>query len=210
MLLAGLTLQPALLAIFGRAAFWPSRTAQGTGRLGWWGRTASRIVTRPAATLAIGLLAFGLLALAAIGYRPAGFGGTSAAPAGSDAAAGNALLAAHFPTASSNPTSVLLRFPASVWNDPAPASRAQQRLTALPQFGSLVGPFDLNGVTLTPGELTTLHRTLGDPRALAVLPPPGTGIQPAIWAVYRAESQFIAPTDGPSFSTPTSPSATQG
>ena len=67
--------------------------------------------------------AFGLLALAAIGYRPAGFGGTPAAPAGSDSAAGNALLAAHFPAASSNPTSVLLRFPASVWSDPAHAHR---------------------------------------------------------------------------------------
>ena len=74
MLLAGLTLQPALLAIFGRAAFWPSNTAQGTRRLGWWGRTAGRIVTRPAATLALGLLFFGGLATAAIGYTPAGFG----------------------------------------------------------------------------------------------------------------------------------------
>src|SRR5450755_3322208 len=32
MLLAGLTLQPALLAIFGRAAFWPSNTTRGTQR----------------------------------------------------------------------------------------------------------------------------------------------------------------------------------
>ena len=30
-----------------------SNTAQGTGRLGWWGRTAGRIVTHPAATLAL-------------------------------------------------------------------------------------------------------------------------------------------------------------
>src|SRR5713226_152427 len=49
MLLAGLTLLPALLAIFGRAAFWPWNTTEGTGRLGWWGRTASRIVAHPGA-----------------------------------------------------------------------------------------------------------------------------------------------------------------
>ena len=104
MLLAGLTLMPALLAIFGRAAFWPSTTTQGAQRLGWWGRTAGRIVTHPATTLTLGLLLFGGLATAAIGYTPAGFGGTPAAPHGSDSAAGNALLAAHFPPASSNPT----------------------------------------------------------------------------------------------------------
>ncbi|HLI40959.1 MAG TPA: MMPL family transporter, partial [Streptosporangiaceae bacterium] len=37
MLLAGLTLLPALLAVFGRAAFWPSKTQPGTGKTGWWG-----------------------------------------------------------------------------------------------------------------------------------------------------------------------------
>ena len=119
MLLAGLTLLPALLAIFGRAAFWPSRTKQGAERPGWWGRTAGRIVARPAATLALGLIAFGGLAAVAIGYTPAGFGGAPAAPRGSDSAAGNALLAAHFPAASGNPTSVLLRFGTPVWAQPA-------------------------------------------------------------------------------------------
>jgi len=82
MLLAGLTLLPALLAIFGRAAFWPARTRAGGGRAGWWGRTAGRIVARPAATLTLGLLGFGALATAVIGYTPAGFGSSPAAPAG--------------------------------------------------------------------------------------------------------------------------------
>ncbi len=104
MLLAALTLLPALLAIFGRAAFWPSRTARGAGSLGWWGRAAGRIVTHPAATLALGLVFFGALAIAALGYLPAGLGSTPAAPRGSDSAAGQALLAAHFPAASNNPT----------------------------------------------------------------------------------------------------------
>jgi RND superfamily putative drug exporter len=36
-LLAGLTLLPALLAIFGRAAFWPSKTREGTGKRGGTG-----------------------------------------------------------------------------------------------------------------------------------------------------------------------------
>src|SRR2546430_13127818 len=53
---------------------------------------SSDLVTHPATTLTLGLLLFGGLATAAIGYTPAGFGGTSAAPHGSDSATGNALL----------------------------------------------------------------------------------------------------------------------
>jgi RND superfamily putative drug exporter len=188
-LLAALTLLPALLAIFGRAAFWPARTARGTGRLGWWGRVASRVVAHPAATLAFGLVAFGALASAVLGYRPGGIGAALAAPGGSDSAAGNALLAAHFPAGASNPTTVVLRFTEPAWTDPAPAAAAQQRLAALPQFNDLAGPFG----RLTPGQLTTLHATLGGPAALPAVPPPGSHVPPATWAAYRAESQFVSP-----------------
>jgi RND superfamily putative drug exporter len=193
MLAAGLTLTPALLAIFGRAAFWPSNTTRGSLRLGWWGRTAGRIVTRPAATLALGLLLFGGLATAAIGYTPGGFGSTPAAPRGSDSATGNALLAAHFPAAISNPTNVLLRFPAPVWRDPARVARAEQRLAGIPSFRSLVGPLDVNGITLTPAQLAALHAALGNPGTLPAQPPPSSHVRVAVWAAYRAESQFISP-----------------
>jgi RND superfamily putative drug exporter len=193
MLGAGLTLMPALLAIFGRAAFWPSKTRPGAQRLGWWGRTAGRIVTRPAATLAFGLVAFGGLATAALWYAPAGFGAAPGAPRGSDSAAGDALLAAHFPVASGNPTIVLLRLPASAWSDPAPVARAERLLAASPRFRGVTGPLDVNGITLTAAQLSALHATLGEPRALPAVPPPGSGVQPAIWAAYRAESQFISP-----------------
>ncbi|HEU5353133.1 MAG TPA: MMPL family transporter [Actinocrinis sp.] len=193
MLLAGLTLMPALLAVVGRAAFWPSKTARGPRRVGWWGHTAARVVRRPAATLALGLLGFGALAIAAIGYTPAGFGSGPAAPAGSDSAAGNALLVAHFPTAEGNPTGVLLRFSASVWTDPAPVVRARLLLAAAPQFSTLTGPFDVGPVPLTPERLTALHAALGDPAALPALAPPGTGVPADEWAAYRAQSRFISP-----------------
>ena len=192
MLLAALTLLPALLAIVGRAAFWPSLTARGAERPGWWGRTAGRAVAHPAATLAFGLVAFGALATAVLGYTPAGLGSTPAAPRGSDSAAGNAWLAAHFPAASSNPTNVVLRFPAPIWSDPAPVAAAQQQLAALPQFDSLTGPFDVNGITITPGQLTTLH-AVHAPGAVPAVPSHGNGIRPGTWAAYRAESQFISP-----------------
>jgi putative drug exporter of the RND superfamily len=189
MLLADLTLLPALLAIVGRAAFWPSRTARGTGRTGWWGRTVGRVVAHPAATLAFGLVAFGVLATAVLGYRPAGLSAAPAAPGGSDSAAGSTLLAAHFPAATSNPTMVVLRFREPTWDDPAPVATAQRRLAALSQFNGLAGPFD----ALTSSQLKTLHATLGDPAALPAVPPPGNDIPPSTWAAYGAESQFISP-----------------
>jgi putative drug exporter of the RND superfamily len=190
MLLAALTLLPALLAIAGRAAFWPSRTAQGAAPAdAWWGRTAGRIVSRPAATLVLGLVGFGALATAALAYTPAGFGAGPPAPAGSDSAAGNTLLAAHFPAASADPTSVLLRFGTPVWADPAELASAEQRLAAIPQFASVTGPLDVNGVTFTVGGLTALHARLGDPGALDSEPP--SGFPAATWAAYRAENQFI-------------------
>jgi RND superfamily putative drug exporter len=162
-------------------------------RPGWWGRTAGRILRRPATTLALGLLGFGALALAAVVYVPGGFGSGPAAPAGSDSAAGDALLAAHFPTASGNPTGVLLRFPGSAWTDPAPVARAQRLLAASPQFSSVVGPFGSGQVTLAADRLTSLHAALGDPAALPAVPPTGSGVQDAEWAAFRAESQFISP-----------------
>ncbi|MGB6583397.1 MAG: MMPL family transporter, partial [Streptosporangiaceae bacterium] len=82
MLIAGLTMLPALLAICGPVAFWPSSVKPGARQAGWWGPTCSRIVRRPLATLAIGLVVFCALAVASAGYLAAGFGGAVTGPAG--------------------------------------------------------------------------------------------------------------------------------
>ncbi len=80
MLVAGLTLLPALLAIFGKAAFWPSKPKPGTSSTGVWGKVATRVVKRPAAALLIGVISFGALSVAVTAYKSAGFGGTISAP----------------------------------------------------------------------------------------------------------------------------------
>ena len=197
MLLAGLTVLPALLAIFGRAAFWPSNVRPGPHRIGAWGRIAARVIRRPALTLVIGVLVFGGLSLAALGYEPSGFGGTSGAPEGSDSAAGNAALASHFPQAAANPTSLLLRLPTSVWERPQPLAAAGQRLAGDPAFKSVIGPLDPTGTPITPDRLASLHAKLGPPQRLASVPQPDVlrtaGITPAEYQVYRATGQFVAP-----------------
>ncbi|MHB8312830.1 MAG: MMPL family transporter, partial [Candidatus Dormibacteria bacterium] len=191
-LLAGLTLLPALLAIFGGAAFWPSMIRPGAIRQGLWGRVASRVVRRPSLTLVVGVLAFGALAFAATGFRAAGFGGAVTAPAGSDAAAGNAALARYFPQTAADPTNLVLRFPTSVWADPVPLLQAERVLVASGEFNRLLGPLDPNGVPLSPSELASLHTTLGPARALPPVPPPGAATGAALYSAYRATAGLVS------------------
>jgi len=196
MLLAGLTLLPALLAIFGKATFWPQKFgAVGEERPGAWGRLSAEIVRRPALTLALGLVLFGALAGVAFRYAPAGFAGSTTGPDGSDSALGTTALDTHFTAAASKPTIVLFRFPASVWTNLATAQQAETQLAASSEFQSVSGPFNPNGATITPKQLATLYAQLGAP---ANLPP----VEPATLAArvparaynaYRATAQFISP-----------------
>jgi RND superfamily putative drug exporter len=163
MLVAGLTLEPALLAVLGPAAFWPSSVRAGTEISGWWGRTCARIVSRPWHVLAGGLIIFGGLAFAASTYVAAGLGGPVTGPPGSDSTAGNALLAAHFPATAVNPTLIVLRLPNPAWSDAEGVFAAEQALDRDPQFTVVNGPFDPDGSTLSVREFQSARRTGGSP-----------------------------------------------
>ena len=196
MLLAGLTLLPALLAVFGRVAFWPSKTSAGTGKAGLWGRVATRIVHRPAVPLTIGVVVFGALAAAVTAYAPGGFGGSISAPAGTDSAAGTALLSKHFPASSANPTNLIYKLSQPVWADPAPVINATRQLSASGLFTGVTGPFNPAGVTLTAAQYQSLHTALGNPRALPPVPPAGAGgggVPLAVYEAYRATAQYVSP-----------------
>jgi putative drug exporter of the RND superfamily len=193
-LLAGLTLLPALLAVFGRSAFWPSKTHAGDGKAGLWGRIAARIVRRPAIPLAIGVIAFGALAIAVPSFKPGGFGGTISAPAGSDSAAGQALLSAHFKSSSANPTNLVYRLPQAVWDDPAPIAAATAQLRASGLFTGVTGPLNPVGVTLTASQYTSLHSELGPASALPALPSGAASQVPLTeYEAYRATAQYVSP-----------------
>jgi RND superfamily putative drug exporter len=163
MLLAGLTLLPALLAIFGRAVFWPSKRTKEETKYGLWGRVSSSVIKHPVIVLVVGVVIFGGLALFTPQYKAAGFGGTTNAPSGTDAAKGDALVTKHFPSNSQNPTSVLYVLPMSVWQNPAPLATIESGLAASSEFSHVTGPLDPNGVTLTPQDITTLHSAFGAP-----------------------------------------------
>jgi RND superfamily putative drug exporter len=193
MLLAGLTLLPALLAVFGRAAFWPSKTRAGTGKVGWWGRVATRIVRRPAIPLTIGVVVFGALAIAVTAYQPGGFGGTISAPAGTDSAAGTALLAKHFPTSSANPTNLVYKLSQPAWNDTGPVAAATSQLSASGLFTGVTGPLNPAGVTLTAAQYRSLHAALGNPVNLPAVPAGHSSISLGQYEAYRATAQYVSP-----------------
>ena len=208
-LLAGLTLLPALLsirlsllaakrtlfrAIFGRPKLLPW-DIQGTGKSGVWGQVAGRVVRHPIPTLLAGVVVFGGLAFAVTGYTAAGFGGNVSPPAGSDSAAGQALLTKHFPQAAANPTSVIFRLSNPAWQDPGPLATATSKLRASGLFTQVIGPLNPAGAPLPPAEYSSLHAQLGPARALPAVPPPGTTVPMALYEAYRATSNYVS-TDG--------------
>ena len=196
MLLAGLTLLPALLAIFGRAAFWPSQTGAGAGKVGIWGRLAARVVRRPAAALVTGVVVFGALAVAVTAYKPAGFGGTLNAPSGTDSAAGQSLLATHFPASSANPTNLIYKLKQPAWDDAQSIAAGEQKLLQSGLFTAVTGPLNpVGAVNLTPAQFAGLHAELaylGPPAKLPTTPPSHLPVPAQAYEVYRATAQYVS------------------
>ena len=193
MLVAGLTLLPALLAIFGRAVFWPTGAAVRTHEhTGLWDRIGVAATRKPGLTLVAGVALFVVLSATLLTTGVAGFGDVTASPSGTDSAAGSALVASHFPSSTTSRSAVLLQFPVSVWDDPSVLARAQDGLAGLPEFSGLVGPLNPNGIPLTSDQLTSLHATLGPARELPV-EPSTTAVPAQLYNAYRSTGQLISP-----------------
>jgi putative drug exporter of the RND superfamily len=192
MLLAGLTLLPALLAIFGRAAFWPTKNRAGSSTSGAWGRVAARIVQRPGVALGVGVVVFGGLAIAVTGYKAAGFGGTISAPAGTDSAEGTALLNKHFPATAANPTNLVYKLTTPAWQNPQPIDTALGQLESSGLFTGVTGPLNpVGGAGFTPSEFTKLHAALGS-GPLPSAPPSSVHVPAQVYQEYRATAQYVS------------------
>jgi RND superfamily putative drug exporter len=193
-LLANLTLLPALLAVLGRSVFWPRipRVAEYKG--GAWGRIAGRVVGKPVLTLVIGLVIFGGLAMSMLAYSPTGFS-DQPAPATSDSGRGQAALVAHFPTAETDPTSVLFRFATPIWSHPSSLEVAQQGLVRSGKFTTVTGALNPDGVDVAPAALAESHAQLshlGAASQLPAVPPPGTTVPADAYLAYQSSAQYIS------------------
>lgn len=174
MLLVALTFLPALLAVLGRAVFWPSGTSKREQKIGLWGRLADRVIKKPKRMLLLGVVILGGLSLGIIGYKTTGFTAGDA-PANSDSSIGEQVLKEHFPAANLNPQLLILQFNQPVWNNLTAVQQAQTELANSGLFSAVSGPFSANGFSITPAMLAELHAS-------------GTN-SPAAQAV----SQFISP-----------------
>lgn len=174
MLLIALTFLPAVLAVLGRAVFWPSKTRATEPKIGLWGKAADGVIKRPITTLVIGIAIFTGLGLGVIGFKTAGFV-SDPAPATTDSAIGQAVIAKHFPAANINPQLLLLGFDKPVWDNLAAIQTAEQELEKSGRFKSVSGPFNANGFVSTPEQLAELHAT--NPNS----------------PILKAVSQFISP-----------------
>lgn len=119
-LVAGLTLAPALLLLFGRALFWPRHPkplAEETGT-GAWHRIAAMIVRRP---LLVSVVVTGVL-LVPIVFLPnarSNFDVLAELPEGADSRVGFDLVAAHFDRGQLMPVSVVVEAPGRDLASPA-------------------------------------------------------------------------------------------
>jgi RND superfamily putative drug exporter len=113
-MVAGLTLLPALLTIFGRVGFWPRRQPvehdpehPELPRQGLWRRIGDKVLERPVAALTVTVIAFAAGALGLLSYK-VDYSTTNAFKEPVDSVEGFEVLSRAFPAGTLSPTTVLV------------------------------------------------------------------------------------------------------
>ncbi|MEU9858286.1 MMPL family transporter [Streptomyces sp. NPDC047974] len=138
MLVASLTLMPALLAVTGRRMFWPSRTLSKAGRPGAAARVGELVARRPLPVLVASVALLGALAVGAVGVRmDFGTGGT---PRDTAAAATAREIAGVLPPGVSDPTTVYVSADDGRPLDPAGLEALRRALSGVAGVGEVAAP----------------------------------------------------------------------
>jgi putative drug exporter of the RND superfamily len=161
---AGLTLLPALLTIFGRAGFWPRRALvecdpehPEVGRQGVWRRFGDKVLERPLPALLVTVIVFvgGAVGLAAykVDYSTTNFFKEEV-----DSVEGFDILGESFPKGTLAPTTVLVRAPGPVTK--TDIDRAVERIEGVEGVASATP----TGLTSNDGRIASIDVILeGDP-----------------------------------------------
>ncbi len=164
-MVAGLTLLPALLTIFGRAGFWPRRATVAfdperseSARQGLWRRFGDRVLRRPAPALIVTVVAFGLGALGLSAYK-VDYSTTNFFKESVESVEGFNVLREAFPAGTLAPTTVLVQSSSGPVTRPDVAI-AEQRIDAV----SGVSRATPTGLTSKDGRTASINVVLdGDP-----------------------------------------------
>ena len=174
-MVAGLTLLPALLTIFGRVGFWPRRSTveydpggEYVSRQGAWRRVGDRVLRHPAPALAVTVIAFLAGAIGLTAYK-VNYSTTSFFKKSTEAVDGFKLMEKEFPAGVLYPSTIL------VVSDKAPVPPAAiQRAIAQVEQVDGVASAAPTGVQSKDGKAATIDVVLeGDPftkSALNVVP----------------------------------------
>lgn len=155
MLLAGLTLIPALLSVIGRVAFWPFIPQFDAARAlrdervpqlsGFWGRIATFVARRPGFALSVSAV---ILAILAVGYAgtPEVFNFLTGFRSPTGSAAGYKILSQHFSPGTLAPfTIVIQRSGAMPYQHLADIETISQAVAQVPHVAAVSGPTRLTG-----------------------------------------------------------------
>ncbi|WP_411075874.1 MMPL family transporter [Streptomyces sp. cmx-4-7] len=138
MLVASLTLMPALLAVTGRRMFWPSRSLSKAERTGPAARTGELVARRPLLVLVASVALLGALATGVTGVRM-DFG-TGGSARGTAAAATAREIAGALPPGVSDPTTVYVTAADGRTLDPAGLDALRRALSGVAGVGRVAAP----------------------------------------------------------------------
>ena len=174
-LLAGLTLTPALLSIFGRYLFWPRKTSvENTQPSTFWVRVSNLVARRPLVSVILITVLLAIPYLGLLQYRE-NLALTSSLPMTTDSRQGFDAIANHFPRGEFAPAVVLLQLPSSADVTSTPFLRAvatlQDELLAIDgvdqtrSFIDPVGDRSASAAFTVTGQLDQIAASLREPQA---------------------------------------------
>lgn len=171
MLVASLTLVPAIMTVLGRFAFWPFRpkydpaaaSSESEEAHGIWSRIARGVARRPAVFLGATVIAFLVMSVGTFRLEQT-FDSLTSLPSGTESREGFEFLRESFPAGELSPTEAYIVLPegTDVWTSLAAIDQVAMSLSTLDGIASVAGPSRPFGtaVEIGPDQVTSAVSTV--------------------------------------------------